>query len=168
MVLLITMPCHSSLLKAILLWHHQSYMTQCHSLFALISYYAIVFSFILMFTDSWFTYWVMFFALPLFISWVIWNNKAINYWNLWPRTSGCPAWPHGCSRAHKRSPWNHHIIQKRRWRAFQRRYIWKAVWVRRLVLTYLFHGKRPYKSIEIILKVKLSRTTFGKIFTFLI
>jgi len=34
---------------------HQSYMTQYHFLFTLISYYAIVFSFALMFTDGWFT-----------------------------------------------------------------------------------------------------------------
>jgi len=33
---------------------HQSYMTQHPSLFALISYYAIVFSFTLL-TDGWFT-----------------------------------------------------------------------------------------------------------------
>jgi len=34
---------------------HQSYRTQFHSLFTLISYYAIIFSFALMFTDGWFT-----------------------------------------------------------------------------------------------------------------
>jgi len=34
---------------------HQSYMTQYHSLFTLISYYATVFSFALMFTDGWLT-----------------------------------------------------------------------------------------------------------------
>jgi len=32
------------------------YMTQCHSLLTLISYYAIVFSFALRFKDSWFTH----------------------------------------------------------------------------------------------------------------
>jgi len=34
---------------------HQSYMTQHLSLFTLISCYAIVFSFALMYTDGWFT-----------------------------------------------------------------------------------------------------------------
>jgi len=34
---------------------HQSYMSQCHSLLTLISYYTIVFSFAPMFTDGWFT-----------------------------------------------------------------------------------------------------------------
>jgi len=34
---------------------HQSCMSQYHSLFTLISYYAIIFSFALMFTDGWFT-----------------------------------------------------------------------------------------------------------------
>jgi len=34
---------------------HQSYLTQCHSLYTWISYYAIVISFSLMFTDSWLT-----------------------------------------------------------------------------------------------------------------
>jgi len=33
----------------------QSYMIQYHSLFELISYYAIIVSFALMFTDGWFT-----------------------------------------------------------------------------------------------------------------
>jgi len=42
---------------------HQSYMTQCHSLFTLISNYAIVFSFALMFTDSWLTYCAMAFCI---------------------------------------------------------------------------------------------------------
>jgi len=35
---------------------HKSYMTQLHSMLKLISYYAIVFSFILIFTDSWFPF----------------------------------------------------------------------------------------------------------------
>jgi len=49
---------------------HQPYMTHCPSLFALISYYAIVmvFSFALMFTDSWFTDCAMAFVLVLFTS----------------------------------------------------------------------------------------------------
>jgi len=34
---------------------HQSYMTQYHSLFTLISYYDIVLSFVQMSTDGWFT-----------------------------------------------------------------------------------------------------------------
>jgi len=34
---------------------HQSCMTQYHSLFTLVSYYAIIFSFALMFIDGWFT-----------------------------------------------------------------------------------------------------------------
>jgi len=34
---------------------YQSYMTQCPSLFTLISYCAIVFSFALMFANEWFT-----------------------------------------------------------------------------------------------------------------
>jgi len=34
---------------------HQSCMTQHPSLFTLINYYAIVFSFALMFADAWFT-----------------------------------------------------------------------------------------------------------------
>jgi len=34
---------------------YQSYMTQYHSLFTLISYYALIFSFALMFIDGWFT-----------------------------------------------------------------------------------------------------------------
>jgi len=38
---------------------HQSYRTQCHSLFTLITYYGILFSFIIMFTDNWFTYCAM-------------------------------------------------------------------------------------------------------------
>jgi len=42
---------------------HQSHMTQCHSLFILISYYAIVLPFALMVTDSWFTYWAMAFCI---------------------------------------------------------------------------------------------------------
>jgi len=37
------------------MFFHQSYMTQYRSLFTLISYYAIIFSFALMFTDGWFT-----------------------------------------------------------------------------------------------------------------
>jgi len=37
---------------------HQSYVTQWHS-FTLISCYAIVFSFILMFTDNWFRFCMM-------------------------------------------------------------------------------------------------------------
>ena len=40
---------------------HQSYMTQCHTFFALISYYPIVFG--LMFTGSWFTYCAMAFCI---------------------------------------------------------------------------------------------------------
>jgi len=35
--------------------HHLSNMTQCHFLFTLITYYAIVTSFALVFADSWFT-----------------------------------------------------------------------------------------------------------------
>jgi len=35
---------------------HQAYMTQCHPLFTLISYYVILFSFTLLFTDNWFIY----------------------------------------------------------------------------------------------------------------
>jgi len=42
---------------------HQSYMTQYHSLFTLISCYAIVFSFAVMFTDGWFTYCGMAFCI---------------------------------------------------------------------------------------------------------
>jgi len=44
---------------------HQSYTTQCHSLFTLISYYAIVFSFILMFTDNWSPYCAMALCIAL-------------------------------------------------------------------------------------------------------
>jgi len=42
---------------------HQSYMTQHHSLFTLICYYVIIFSFVLMFTDGWFTYCAMAFCI---------------------------------------------------------------------------------------------------------
>jgi len=42
---------------------HQSYVTQYHSLFTLISYYALVFSFALMFTDGWFTWCVIAFRI---------------------------------------------------------------------------------------------------------
>jgi len=42
---------------------HQSYMTQYQSLFTLICYRAIVFSFALMFTDGWFTKCAMAFCI---------------------------------------------------------------------------------------------------------
>jgi len=38
---------------------HQSYVTQWHSLFKLISYIAIAWTFILIFTDNWFPYCAM-------------------------------------------------------------------------------------------------------------
>jgi len=57
---------------------HQSYMTQCHALFTLISYFAIAFSFIVTFTDNWFPCCAMALGLLFFISWVIWNNTSIN------------------------------------------------------------------------------------------
>ena len=49
---------------------HQSYVTQCCSLFTLISYFGSVISVALMFTDSWCTYarWLFF---GFFISRVI-------------------------------------------------------------------------------------------------
>jgi len=40
-----------------------SYMSQCHSLFTWIRYYDIVFSFSLIFTDSWFTYCTITFCI---------------------------------------------------------------------------------------------------------
>jgi len=42
---------------------HQSYMTQRYSLFTLIGYYAIVFSFALMSTDNLFIYCAMAFCI---------------------------------------------------------------------------------------------------------
>jgi len=55
---------------------HQSYATQWYSLLKLISYFAIVFSFLLMFTNL-IVRWL--FELFLFIGWVIWNkNLFIN------------------------------------------------------------------------------------------
>jgi len=45
---------------------HQSYVTQWHSVFTLIKYFAIVFSFIAMFTENWFTFHMM--ALVLFVN----------------------------------------------------------------------------------------------------
>jgi len=41
-------------------------------------YFAIVFLFILMFTNNWFSYWAMAFVFSLWISWVARNNKSIN------------------------------------------------------------------------------------------
>ena len=40
-----------------------SFLSQCHSLFTWIRYYGIVFSFTLIFTDSWFTYCAMAFGI---------------------------------------------------------------------------------------------------------
>jgi len=57
---------------------HQSYVTQWQSLFTFISSLAMVFSFILIFTDNWlyfFAWWL--FALFLLICWIIRNNKSI-------------------------------------------------------------------------------------------
>jgi len=54
----------------------QSYMTQCPSWFIPISYYAIVFSFALIFANGWFTACDGFMVL-LLIGWVIWNNKPL-------------------------------------------------------------------------------------------
>jgi len=54
----------------------QSYMTQRPSLFTLISYCAIVFSFAQMFANRWFTA-AMAFMVLLLVGWVIWNNKPL-------------------------------------------------------------------------------------------
>jgi len=56
----------------------QSYMTQHLSLCTTISYYAIVFSFALIFANGWFIACDGFMVL-LLIDWVIWNNKPLPF-----------------------------------------------------------------------------------------
>ena len=69
----------------------QFYVTQWQSFFALISFFASVFSFIMISTGSWFPLWMILFAL--FISWVMRNNKInqssnqnTRLWIRWPET----------------------------------------------------------------------------------